>query len=253
MISLKNKVALVTGSSRGIGAAIAQRFATLGASVVLTGRDENALKQMVEKLESEKKPAEKASYIFYPADVSNEQDVQNLVAWSLEKMGKIDILVNNAGITRDGLILRMKTADWDDVFSVNLRSAFFLSRAVVRHMMKARYGRIVNISSVVGQVGNAGQVNYAASKGGMIAFTKSLAREVASRKITVNAIAPGFIDTNMTEKLTDEAKKYVLENIPLGYQGHVDDISAGVAFLASDEAGYITGATLPINGGMAML
>ena len=254
MISLKGKKALVTGASRGIGLAIASRLAQLGADVILVSRDKTALEGAISKIKASggNLGENLGKMTAFAADVSSSEDVAELAKKVLQDFEKIDILVNNAGITRDGLLVRMKDQDWEDVMATNLRSVFLLSRAFVKSMMKAHFGRIINITSVVGQVGNAGQVNYAASKGGVIAFTKSLAREVASRNITVNAIAPGFIETDMTDKLDDATKEELLKSIPLKSLGHVDDISACAAFLASDEARYLTGAILPVNGGMAM-
>lgn len=250
MISLKGKKALVTGGCRGIGLGIAKRLANLGADVILVSIDGEMLKKAVSSLENSEGGSGKV--LSFVADVSNAEQVAALSQQVLQQVDKVDIVVNNAGITRDGLLIRMKDQDWEDVLAVNLRSVFLISRAFLKTMMKEHFGRIVNIASVVGQVGNAGQTNYAASKGGVIAFTKSLAREVASRNITVNAVAPGFIKTDMTDKLPQEVKEELLKSIPLKTLGEIDDVSACVAFLASDEARYLTGVVLPVNGGMAM-
>jgi 3-oxoacyl-[acyl-carrier protein] reductase len=245
MFDLSGKTALVTGASGGIGAAIARALHAQGATVGLHGTRREALDALAEEL------ATRAHVL--PCDFSNPDATEKLVPEAEAAMGGLDILVNNAGITRDGLILRMKDQDFFDVLGVNLGVAFRLSRAAVKGMMKKRWGRIINISSVVGTTGNPGQVNYVASKAGLIGLTKSLAQEVASRNITVNAVAPGFIASAMTEKLTDDQRGRILASIPLGRMGEGADIGAAVVYLASAEAAYVTGQTLHINGGMAMI
>lgn len=241
MFNLNGKTALVTGATGGIGGAVAKALHAQGASVVLTGRREAELQTLQKEL------GERAKVI--TADLSKVDDIERLV----KEAGDLHILVNNAGLTKDGLLMRMSDEDWDAVLDVNLKSAFQLSRAVIRGMMKNRWGRIISISSVVGVMGNAGQCNYAASKAGMIGFSKSLAQEVASRNVTVNCVAPGFIVTPMTDVLNDEQKAKLTERIPAGRLGTVDDIAAAVTFLASEEASYLTGQTLNVNGGMIMI
>jgi 3-oxoacyl-[acyl-carrier protein] reductase len=231
---LEGRLALVTGASRGIGLAIAQELAKQGAKVVGTATNQNSLRTV---------PGEGKIL-----DVRNAEQCDALV----KELGEVAILVNNAGITRDNLALRMKDAEWDEVMETNLKAIFRLSRAVMRGMMKARWGRIINITSVVGASGNAGQANYAAAKAGVVGMTKSLARELGSRNITVNCVAPGFIDTDMTRALSDEQKKALLEQIPLGRLGTAQDVAAAVAYLASPAGGYVTGAVLHVNGGMYM-
>lgn len=245
MFDLNGLTAVVTGASGGIGSAIAKALADQGAQLALSGTRESALKEVAAILPNDP--------IILPANLGQKEDVEQLVPRALEKLGKIDILVNNAGITRDGLMMRMKDEDWADVIALNLESVFRLSRAVIRPMMKTRFGRIINISSVVGQTGNAGQANYAAAKAGMIGMSKSLAREVASRGITVNCIAPGFIETKMTDILTEQQKEAAKSQIPAGRFGDIQDIAAAAVYLASKEAGYMTGQTLSVNGGMSML
>ena len=237
-MSLDGKVALVTGASRGIGHAIAAELAKHGAKVVGTATSEAGLKNIpgIGKILNVRDAAQCDALI---------EAIQN-------DTGEIAILVNNAGITRDNLALRMKDADWDEVIETNLRAVFRLSRAVMRGMMKARWGRIINITSVVGAAGNPGQANYAAAKAGVVGMTKSLAAELGSRNITVNCVAPGFIDTDMTRALSDAQRKALLEHIPLGRLGSAEDVAAAVAYLASPAAGYITGAVLHVNGGMYM-
>jgi 3-oxoacyl-[acyl-carrier protein] reductase len=248
MSSLSGKVSVVTGASRGIGRAIAVALAAEGASVVLAARDEAKLAEGVRAIEA---AGGKAMPIVM--DVADRASIDGAFERVLEVLGRVDHLVNNAGITRDNLLLRMKTADWEDVLSTNLTAAFHCTQAVLRPMLKQRSGgRIVNVTSVVGLTGNAGQANYAASKAGIIGFTKSLAREVASRGITANAVAPGFIDTDMTHAMTEEAKKAVFASIPMGRVGKPEDIAAVVAFLVSDAAGYITGQVLGVDGGFHM-
>jgi 3-oxoacyl-[acyl-carrier protein] reductase len=238
---LDGKIALVTGASRGIGRAIALELARQGAKVVGTATAEAGLKTISEMGLSGK-----------ILDVKDEARTDALVKEIQEQLGDILILVNNAGITRDNLALRMKDADWDEVIETNMRAVFRLSRAVMRGMMKARWGRIINITSVVGASGNPGQANYAAAKAGVVGMTKSLAAELGSRNITVNCVAPGFIDTDMTRVLSDEQRKALLAHIPLGRLGAPEDIAAAVAYLASPLAGYVTGSVLHVNGGMYM-
>jgi 3-oxoacyl-[acyl-carrier protein] reductase len=246
MFDLTGKIAIVTGASRGIGRSIATLLASRGAVVVAAARGENAAATVAE-VTSTGGRAELAS-----VDVTDAASVDALVSGTLARYSRIDILVNNAGIAKDQLMLRLKRDDWDAVLATNLTSAFTCSQAVLRPMIKQRSGRLIMISSVVGQMGNAGQANYAASKAGLIGFTKSLAREVASRNITVNAIAPGLIETDMTKALTDKAQADWSASIPLGRLGTTADVAAAVCFLASDEAGYITGQVLAVNGGMYM-
>lgn len=246
MLDLTGRIAIVTGASRGIGRGIAVRLASRGAVVVAAARGDHA-SGTVSEIAAAGGRAELGS-----VDVTETAGVEALVAGTLERHGRIDILVCNAGITRDQLMLRMKREDWDAVIATNLTSAFTCAQAVLRPMIRQRAGRIVVITSVVGQSGNAGQVNYAASKAGLIGFTKSLAREVASRNVTVNAIAPGLIETEMTRAMAGKAHEQWTASIPLGRAGTVDDVAAAVCFLASDEAGYITGQVLAVNGGMYM-
>jgi len=243
MFDLKDKKALVTGATGGLGAAIAKTLAESGARVAISGTRIERLKGLADEIKA----------VAIPANLSAMEDVDRLAAEAQEKLGGMDILVNNAGITRDNLMIRMSEEDWQLVLKLNLEAVFRLSKAVMRGMMKARFGRIINITSIVGVTGNPGQVNYAASKAGLIGFSKSMAQEVASRGITVNCIAPGFIESPMTDTLSDEQKGRLLERIPLGRMGVAGDIAAGVLYLASDEAAYITGQTLHINGGMAMI
>ena len=245
MYDLTGKAALVTGASGGIGAAIAKGLHEAGATVGLSGTRVEPLEALAADL------GERAHVL--PCNLSDQDAVEALPKSAIEAMGAVDILVNNAGITRDNLFMRMSGDEWDDVLQVNLRSAMVLSKGTMRGMMKARWGRIINISSIVGATGNPGQANYAASKAGLVGMSKSLAYEVASRGITVNCVAPGFITTAMTEKLTDDQKSGILAQVPAGRMGEPDEIAAAVRYLASDEAGYVTGATLHINGGMAML
>ena len=245
MFDLTGKSALVTGASGGIGGAIAKGLHRQGASVVLSGTRAEALEALKAEM------GERAHVI--TAKMDDAADLERLVKESEAAMGKVDILVNNAGITRDMLALRLKDEDWLKVLEINLTGAFRLSRAVMRGMMRRRFGRIITITSVVGVTGNPGQANYAASKAGLIGMSKSLAAEVASRGITVNCLAPGFIATPMTDKLTDEQKAMILNRVPAERLGTPDDIAAGVVYLASDEAAYVTGQTLHINGGMAMI
>jgi 3-oxoacyl-[acyl-carrier protein] reductase len=244
MIDLSGRVALVTGASRGIGRAIAQRLARQGAFVVAAARGDNA-KVVVDEISAAGGNAEAAAL-----DVTEPGAPEQFVAGALARHGRVDILVNNAGITRDQLLLRMKRDDWDAVIATNLTAAFALTQAVLKPMIKQRGGRIICISSVVGQSGNAGQANYAASKAGLIGFAKAVALEVASRGITVNVVAPGMIETDMTRAITDRAREEWASKIPLRRLGTPDDIASAVCFLASDEASYITGHVLAVNGGM---
>ena len=246
MIDLSGKIALVTGASRGIGRAIALRLAAQGATVVAAAREKNAA-ATVEEIVAAGGKADMGT-----VDVADASAIETLVSGALDRHGRIDILVNNAGITKDQLLLRMKRDDWDAVLATNLTAAFVLTQAVLRPMIRQKSGRIICISSVVGQSGNAGQANYAASKAGLIGFAKSTAREVASRNITVNVVAPGLIETDMTRGITDDAHAEWAAQIPLKRLGSPDDIASAVAFLASDEAAYITGQVLAVNGGMYM-
>ncbi len=245
MFDLSGKSALITGASGGIGADIARALHGAGATVGLSGTRTDPLESLASEL------GERAHVL--PCNLGDAEAVEALPKQAAEAMGAVDILVNNAGITRDNLFMRMSADEWDEVLNVNLRSAMILSKGVIRGMMKARWGRIVNISSIVGATGNPGQANYAASKAGLVGMSKSIAYEVASRGITVNAVAPGFITTAMTDTLTDDQKAGILAQVPAGRMGEAREIAAAVLYLASDEAGYVTGATLHINGGMAML
>jgi len=244
---LEGQVALVTGASRGLGRAIAQALAAQGASIAAVARSADALKDTLESIRSGGGTAEA-----FPVDVADGNAVEAVVDQASTRFGKIDVLVNNAGVTRDGLLMRMKTEDWDAVINTNLKGAFHFTRPVGRIMVKQRSGRIVNISSVIGLMGNAGQANYAASKAGLIGFSKSVAREFASRGITCNVVCPGFIETDMTKGLSDELRKKLLEKIPLQRLGQPDDIAGVVAFLCSPAASYITGQIVTVDGGMVM-
>jgi 3-oxoacyl-[acyl-carrier protein] reductase len=246
MFDLSGKVAIVTGASRGIGRGVATMLASLGANVVATARGEHAA-ETVSQIQAAGHRAETAAL-----EVTDAASIEALIAGVLQRHGRIDILVNNAGVTRDQLMLRMKREDWDQVIGTNLTASFVLSQAAIKPMLKQRSGRIINISSVVGQTGNAGQANYAASKAGLIGFSKALARELASRNITVNVVAPGLIETDMTKAITEKAHGDWTSQIPLGRLGTTADVAAAVCFLASDEASYITGQVLAINGGMYM-
>jgi 3-oxoacyl-[acyl-carrier protein] reductase len=245
MFDLTGRSALVTGASGGIGGAIAKALHNQGATVALTGRNEDALQKVASDL------GERSHVLV--ADLSDSDAVNGLISAANDTMGGLDILVNNAGLTRDGLMMRMKDEDWAEVIEVNLTAGFRLARAALRGMMKARYGRIINITSVVGQMGNPGQANYVASKAGMTGMTKALAAEVASRGITVNCVAPGFITTAMTDSLSDDQKESMLGRIPVGRFGAPEDVAGCVTFLASEAGGYLTGQTLHVNGGMAMV
>ena len=245
---LDGKCALVTGASRGIGRAVALKLASEGAKVALNfAGNESAAEAVRQEIE-----AAGGEAILVKADVANEAAVQDMVQKTADAFGRIDILVNNAGITRDGLLALMKEEDWDAVLSTNLKGVFLTTKAAAKLMMKQRAGRIVNMASVVGVTGNAGQANYSAAKAGVIGFTKTIAKELASRGITANAVAPGFIDTDMTSGLPDKAKEAALSGIPLGRMGTPEDIAAAVLFLVSDQASYITGQVLNVDGGMVM-
>lgn len=249
-MDLNGKVALVTGSSRGIGAAIALKLASLGADLVINYVGESEEAAAAEVGEEVKAKGSKALAI--EADVTDEVQVKSMIEEVMEKWEKVDVLVNNAGITRDALALRMKSSDWNSVIQVNLTGAFYCAQAVLKSMMKARSGSIVNIASIVGLRGNAGQANYAASKAGLIALTKSLAKEVGPRGIRVNAVAPGFIETPMTKQLSGEVRERAREMIPLGRFGQPAEVAAVVAFLASDEASYVNGAIVSVDGGLIL-
>lgn len=247
---LEGKVALITGSSRGIGATTALKFAEEGADIIInypfSGEKENAA-EVIEKIRALGRQA-----IMVEADISKLAEAEKLMSDSLNKFGKIDILVNNAGITRDNLLLRMKEEEWDGVINVNLKGVFNCTKAVLKPMMKQRTGKIINLASVVGIMGNAGQTNYSASKAGVIGFTKSVAKEVASRGITANAVAPGFIESNMTENLPENVKEQMLSAIPLNKFGKQEDVANLICFLASSEADYINGQVINVDGGMVM-
>jgi 3-oxoacyl-[acyl-carrier protein] reductase len=246
-MSLSGRVALVTGASQGIGRACALKLAAAGATVAVAARNQEKLAELVQQIEAR---GGKASA--FPIDVADEEQVKSAFKAVLEQLAKIDILVNNAGITRDQLVMRMKRADWDAVLNTNLTSAYLCIQQAIGAMLKQRWGRIINITSIFGQMGQAGQANYAASKAGLIGLTMAIAREVGSRNITCNAVAPGFIETAMTSGFSDEFKQNALKNIPLGRIGTPEDVASAVAFLASDEASYITGHVLSVNGGMLM-
>ncbi len=247
MFDLSDKIALITGASRGIGLAIAQQLAQAGAMVVCVSRTLSAVEKVAADMQAEGLKAEA-----FACDVSDIQTVDKLVKSLVGRHGRIDILVNNAGITRDTLLLRMSENDWDTVLNINLKGAFNCVKSVTRPMMKQRSGKIINISSIVGLIGNAGQVNYAASKAGIIGLTKAAAKELAARGITVNCIAPGYIETDMTTDLPEKNREMLLKQIPLGRIGKAKDIAVMVHFLASDEANYITGQTFTVDGGMVM-
>lgn len=245
MIDLKEKKVLLTGASGGLGKAIAIELAKSGADICLTGRNQTELEEL------QKTIGGKTEIVL--SDLSTSIGITDLANAAQEKMGQIDILINNAGITRDNLFMRMSDDDWNDVMNINLNSIFKLTKLLIKGMIKRRFGRIINITSVIGVAGGAGQSNYSASKAGIIASSKSLAQEVGSRSVTVNSIAPGFIETNMTAGLNDDRKEQILESISMGRLGKPEDISGAVCFLASDKASYITGQTLHINGGMLMI
>ena len=245
MFKLANKVTIVTGASKGIGKAIATTFAKAGAHVVCVSRTEDDLKVLQKDISTNV-----GSVSIYSCDVSSFEQVEALISNTVEKFDKIDVIVNNAGITRDGLIMRMSDEDWNTVIDINLKGTFNGIKAISRQMMKQKSGRIINISSVVGLKGNPGQANYAASKSGIIGLTKSSSKELASRGITVNCIAPGYIATKMTDKLNDKVREEIINRIPLGYIGNTNNVATAALFLASGEAGYITGQTISVDGGM---
>lgn len=245
MFDLNGMTALVTGASGGIGSAIAKALAAQGARIALSGTREEALRAAADELGGD--------HVILPANLSDSAAVDGLVPQAVEALGKLDILVNNAGVTRDNLAMRMKDEEWTDVIRINLEANFRLSRAALKPMMRARYGRIISITSIVGATGNPGQANYAASKAGLVGMSKALAQEVASRNITVNCVAPGFIRSAMTDALPDAQKENLLGKIPTGRLGEGIDVAAAVVYLASREAAYVTGQTLHVNGGMAML
>jgi 3-oxoacyl-[acyl-carrier protein] reductase len=246
--SLENRVSLVTGSGRGIGRAIAVEFARRGAAVVINDKSPDSACATCDEIKAMGGRAD-----HFSGDISDPATAQQLVKYTVETFGDLHILVNNAGITRDGLIMTMSEDDWDAVIAVNLKGTFNCSKAAVRHMMRKRYGRIISIASVAGQMGNAGQTNYASSKAGQIGFTKSLAREVASRGVTVNAIAPGFIDTEILGAMNQETLAAAVKMVPLGRKGLAEEVAYAAAFLASDQAAFITGQVLGVDGGMAMM
>ena len=246
-MTVSGRIAFVTGASQGIGRACAFQLAKTGAAVALSARNEEKLNAVAAEIHSAGGSAQ-----CFPLDVGEEEQIKSGIKAAIAHFGKIDILVNNAGITHDQLLMRMKRADWDSVLNTNLTSAYLCTQQVISSMLKQRWGRIINVSSVFGQMGQAGQVNYASSKAGLIGLTMAIAREVASRNITCNAVAPGFIDTPMTSVLSDEFKQNALDVIPLGRIGTPEDVAHAVAFLASEEASYITGHVLNVNGGMLM-
>jgi 3-oxoacyl-[acyl-carrier protein] reductase len=247
MAGVEGRVALVTGASQGIGRACALLLANSGAKVALCARNQEKLDQLANEINDS--GGEAAAF---KLDVSSEDEIKAVVKAVVAKFGKLDILVNNAGITRDQLVMRMKRADWDDVINTNLTAPFLLIQAVISSMLKQRWGRIINITSIFGQIGQVGQANYSSSKAGLIGLTMAVAREVGSRNITVNAVAPGFIETAMTEVLSAELKENILKNIPLGRSGSDMDVANAVKFLASEETGYVTGHVLNVNGGILM-
>ena len=245
MFKLTDKVALITGATGGIGRSIAKKMKQSGAKLILSGTRQNVLTDLASELGNDVK--------IIATDLNRKEDILNLAQQAEDSFGQIDILVNNAGITADNLFLRMKDEEWEKVIDINLSAPVRLTRQIIKGMLKRRFGKIIFISSIVGYTGNAGQTNYAASKSALAGFTKSIALEVASRGITCNLIAPGFISTPMTDKLSDQQKKIIVANIPINRLGNADDISNGCVYLASDEAGFITGTTLHINGGMSMI
>jgi len=253
MFDLKGMTALVTGASGGIGSSIAYALARQGARLALSGSNGEKLRAFREQLNAEVPHHDNDGHVEITCNLSDTTQVEELVPAALDTLGKVDILVNNAGITRDNLAMRMKDEEWDDVIKINLESTFRLMRASARPMMKARFGRIVNITSVVGATGNPGQMNYCAAKAGVVGMSRSMAQELAARGITVNCVAPGFIRSAMTDALDDKQKDAINGRIPMGRMGEGDDIGAAVAYLASKEAGYVTGQVLHVNGGMAML
>ena len=245
MLRLKEKKVLITGATGGIGSAMAKRMAKQGADLVLSGTKKDSLETLSNEIGD--------NCYSFAADLAKKEEIKNLVIWAIEKMGSIDILVNNAGITRDNLSIRMSDKDWDDVINVNLTASFLLSRDCLKVMLKKRWGRIINITSVVGVMGNAGQSNYAASKAGMIGMAKSIASEVSSRGITVNCISPGYVVTAMTDKISDVAKENILQNTPVGRFGKAEEIADWAIYLASNEADYITGQNINFKGGLVMV
>ncbi len=245
---LQDKVAIITGASRGIGREIALVFAQEGAKLVLTARSMDPLKTLSDEIVK----AGGVEPLCVDLDVKNSEKVEEMVDKTLDKFSRVDILVNNAGVTRDGLLLRMSDEDWDEVLDTNLKGAFHCLKAVAKPMMRQRSGRIINMASVIGLIGNAGQANYAASKAGLIALTKSAAKEFGSRNILINAIAPGFIDTDMTQALSEDVRKAILKNIPIGVFGKPVDVARAAVFLASDESSFVTGQVLTVDGGMVM-
>ena len=246
-MTLEGRVALITGASQGIGRAIAVRLASAGASVGLAARNQEKLNEVVHEI-----TAAGGKAAAFQLDVAEEEQIKSVVKAVIAHFGKIDILVNNAGITRDQLVMRMKRGDWDAVLNTNLTSAYLCTQQVIGSMLKQRWGRIINVTSIFGQIGQAGQANYSSSKAGLIGLTKAIARELGSRSITCNAVAPGFIETSMTAALGDDFKQNALKNIPLGRIGTPEDVAGAVAFLASEEASYITGHVLDVNGGLHM-
>ncbi|MFA7596788.1 MAG: 3-oxoacyl-[acyl-carrier-protein] reductase [Novosphingobium sp.] len=253
MFDLTGMTALVTGASGGIGSAIARALAAQGARLAVSGSNAGKLRAFREELNSDFGAKGGGDHVEITCNLSNSEQVEHLVPAAVDTLGKLDILVNNAGVTRDNLAMRMKDEEWDEVIRINLEATFRLMRAAARPMMKAKFGRIINITSIVGTTGNPGQMNYCAAKGGITAMSKSLAQELASRNITVNCIAPGFIRTAMTDGLPDAQKEALNAKIPMGRMGEGEDIGAAAAYLASREAGYLTGQTLHVNGGMAMI
>ena len=249
MFSLEGKTALVPGASGGIGSSIAYALAKQGARLALSGSNADKLRAFREQLNDEFGH----DHVEITCDLSNPTQVEELIPATVDTLGRMDILVNNAGITRDNLAMRMKDEEWDEVLNVNMTAAMMIARAALRPMMKARHGRIISVSSIVGVTGNPGQANYAASKAGMIGFSKALAAEVASRGITVNVVAPGFIETPMTDALNENQQQALLGRVPVGRLGSAEEVAAAVTFLASGESSYITGSTIHVNGGMAML
>ena len=246
-MSLSGHVAFVTGASQGIGRACAIRLAREGATVAVAARNQQKLDELVKEITGSGGQA-----AAFPLDVADEEQIKTTIKAAIVQLGKVDILVNNAGITRDQLVMRMKRPDWDAVLQTNLTSAYLCIQQVISSMLKQRWGRIINVTSVFGQMGQAGQANYAASKAGLIGLTMAIAREVGSRNITCNAVAPGFIETPMTDVLSDELKQNAVKQIPLGRVGKTEDVAGAIAFLASDDASYITGHVLSVNGGMLM-
>ncbi|WP_179406518.1 3-oxoacyl-[acyl-carrier-protein] reductase [Novosphingobium marinum] len=254
MFDLHGMKALVTGASGGIGSSIARALARQGARLAVSGSNYDKLRVFRDELdEHTPQHLQEEDHIAIRCDLSNADDVEKLVPAAVDSLGGIDILVNNAGITRDNVTMRMKDEEWDAVMRINLEAAFRLMRASMKPMMKARFGRMITITSVVGATGNPGQANYAAAKGGLVAMSKSMAQELASRNVTVNCVAPGFIRTAMTDDLPDAQKEALNSRIPMGRMGAGDDVAAAVVFLASREAGYVTGQTIHVNGGMAMI